>query len=408
MEGKNKLYFGDNLNILRDYVEDATVDLIYLDPPFDSSATYYGAFVAPSFRAALAGLKPGATKSSGNASYVWDFENRLTSATVNGATTSFKYDPFGRRVYKSSSSGTRVYAYDGDNLIEELNGMGVEIAHYTQGPGIDEPLAELRSGTTSFYEADGLGSITSLTNAAGAIANTYVYDSFGNLTSSSGSVTNPFRLTARECDSETGLYYYRARYYDPTVGRFLSEDLKDSGTGINVYPYVYNDPVDLMDPSGLSACPASIVGYIKQVCSVAKAASGPNCPCNIMIIQSGHENTWGNPGLGNSILQYNNFFGRHGSGDNGSYISAGTVNLRPELQVHLPKFSSPQASFNNYCSLVTNAHIKFTDNKQFVSDVTGKLKFAYNGSPEDYKKSILNQLQECKQELRECCCPGGK
>jgi len=63
MGATNKLYFGDSLNILRDYVEDASVDVICLDPPFNSSATYYGAFVAPPFRAALAGLKPGATAS---------------------------------------------------------------------------------------------------------------------------------------------------------------------------------------------------------------------------------------------------------------------------------------------------------------------------------------------------------
>src|SRR5580700_1162148 len=137
---------------------------------------------------------------------------------------SFKYDPFGRRIYKSSSSGTSVYAYDGDNLIEETNATGGVVARYEQTQNIDEPLAMLRSSATSYFHADGLGSITSLSNSAGTIANTYTYDSYGNLTASTGTLVNSFRYTGRESDPETGLYYYRARYYDAISARFLSED----------------------------------------------------------------------------------------------------------------------------------------------------------------------------------------
>jgi YD repeat-containing protein len=126
-------------------------------------------------------------------------------------TITFKYDPFGQRIYKSSSSGTSIYAYDGDNLIEETNSSGTAVARHTQGLNIDEPLAMLRSGATSYYQADGLGSLTSLSNTSGALANTYTYDSFGNLTASTGSITNSFRYTGREFDTETSLYYYRAR-----------------------------------------------------------------------------------------------------------------------------------------------------------------------------------------------------
>jgi RHS repeat-associated protein len=117
---------------------------------------------------------------------------------------------------------------------------------------IDEPLAMLRSGTTSFYQADGLGSLTSLSNGSGALANTYTYDSFGNLTASSGSITNSLRYTGREWDGETGLYYYRARYYDSSVGRFISEDPLSFGAGIDFYSYVKNNPVRTFDPSGLA------------------------------------------------------------------------------------------------------------------------------------------------------------
>jgi len=184
----------------------------------------------------------------------------LTSVTLpgSGGTVSFKYDPFGRRIYKSSSSGTSIYAYDGSNLIEETNGTGAVVARYTQTQNIDEPLAMLRSAATSYYHADGLGSVTSLSNAAGTLAQTYAYDSFGKQTSSSGSLTNPFRYAARESDTETGLYYYRARYYDPSVGKFLSEDPVEFDGGINFYNYVGNDPSGFVDPTGKQAQPAPI------------------------------------------------------------------------------------------------------------------------------------------------------
>ena len=130
--------------------------------------------------------------SSGTTTYGWDFENRLTSVSLpgSGGTVSFKYDPFGRRIYKSSTSGTSVYAFDGDNLIEETNSAGGVVARYEQGLTIDEPLVMLRSATTSYYQADGLGSITSLTNTSGAAAETYSYDSFGNILATTGSLTN--------------------------------------------------------------------------------------------------------------------------------------------------------------------------------------------------------------------------
>jgi RHS repeat-associated protein len=160
----------------------------------------------------------------------------------------------GRRIYKTSSAGTSVLAYDGDNLIEEATTSGAVVARYTETDDLDEPLAMLRSGTTNFYEADGLGSITSLSSGTGSLAQTYGYDSFGKHTSSSGSLTNSFQYTARESDPETSLYFYRARYYDQLTGRFLSEDPLGGGEDgkPNFYAYASNDPVDRFDPTGLS------------------------------------------------------------------------------------------------------------------------------------------------------------
>lgn len=164
---------------------------------------------------------------------------------------SFKYDPAGRRIYKQSTSGTTIFVYDGPNVIETVNSTGGVVARYTQSLDTDEPFAETLSGTVSYYEQDGLGSVTSLTASNGSLAQTYTYDSFGITTTSSGSLTNSFRYTGREFDTETSLDFYRARYYDPSVGRFLSEDsLRFSSEAFNFYDYVSNNPLVFSDPSG--------------------------------------------------------------------------------------------------------------------------------------------------------------
>jgi len=164
--------------------------------------------------------------------------------------------PFGRRMQKSSLSETTNYVYDGANSIEEVDQSGNILARYAQGAGIDEALAELRSGTTSYYEEDGLGSVTSLSSSTGTLANTYTYDAFGNATASTGTLTNPFQYTGRDYDPETGLRYYRARYYDPSVGRFINEDPIGFLSGdVNFYAYARNNSPSLGDPFGLCAPP---------------------------------------------------------------------------------------------------------------------------------------------------------
>jgi RHS repeat-associated protein len=152
---------------------------------------------------------------------------------------------------EEDSCGTTNYLYDGANSLEEMDNTGAILARYSQASRIDEPLSEHRSGTTSYYQADGLGSITSLSNGSGALTNTYSYDSFGDLIASTGTITNPFRYTGREFDSETGLNYLRARYLDPNAGRFLAEDPIGFGGGANFYGYVQNNPLIFLDPMGL-------------------------------------------------------------------------------------------------------------------------------------------------------------
>ena len=184
----------------------------------------------------------------------------------------FKYDPFGRRIERSGPSGTTIYAYDGANGIEELSTAGAATARYVQGAGIDEPLAQ-GSTALNYYSADGLGSVTSMEDGSGTQQATFVYGAFGVLSSSTGSVNNSYRYTAREFDQDTGLYYYRARYYDSHFGHFLSEDPLRFRVGANFYSYVDNDPDNGVDPLGLY----SVDNRIRQHVSLAWKL---NCPAN--------------------------------------------------------------------------------------------------------------------------------
>ncbi len=203
--------------------------------------------------------------------YSWDFENRLTQVILpgTGGTANFKYDPFGRRVQKAfTQNGTTTttdYLYDGANILETMNQSGTVLSRYTGSLNIDEPLSELISGTTSYYEQDGLGSVSSLSNSAGALANTYSYDSYGKMIASTGTLANPFQYTGRELDPESGIYEYRARYYDQSVGRFLSEDPIRFKAGVDFYTYVLNNPPNFGDPSGLQSG-SSVIDHHLNVC----------------------------------------------------------------------------------------------------------------------------------------------
>jgi RHS repeat-associated protein len=199
------------------------------------------------------------TDATGTTQYSWDYyTGRLNSVTLpgSGGTVSFKYDPFGRRFQKSFTQGstttTTNYLYDGNNLLETVGSNGSLIARYVEGQTVDEPIAQSSSTGTSYYDIDALSSVTSLSNSSGAISSTNTYDSFGNLGASTDTNTNPFRYTGRELDPETGLNFYRARYYDSSIGRFVSEDPLRFRAGVDFYRYVSNDPIDSTDPYGLA------------------------------------------------------------------------------------------------------------------------------------------------------------
>jgi RHS repeat-associated protein len=185
--------------------------------------------------------------SDGVNSYSWNARNQLIS--VNGTVSAgFSYDSFGRRAAKSLNASTTNYLYDGLNSVQELAG-GLSSASILTGLVADENLQRSDASGTASFLTDALGNTLLLAGATGNTLAQYTYDPFGN-TSMTGSSANPAQYTGRENDG-TSLYYYRARYYSPAYGRFISEDPYGLRAGPNLYAYANNDPVDLIDPMGL-------------------------------------------------------------------------------------------------------------------------------------------------------------
>jgi len=223
----------------------------------------------------------------GTNTYTWDVRNRLSGIsgfTVNCSsfTANFKYDALGRRIEKTINGRTIKYLYDGMDIVQEIENGQVTV-NYIRTLNIDEPLARIKSdGMVRYYQTDALGSVIALTDDSGVVKTMYAYDPFGNTTVSGEASDNPFQYTGRENDN-TGLYYYRARYYSPELQRFISEDpilgpmnsscsgpngspklnwlvptLLNDPKNFNSYLYVGNNPVNYTDPKGLTNC----TGYL--------------------------------------------------------------------------------------------------------------------------------------------------
>lgn len=188
--------------------------------------------------------------SDGVNTYTYNAENRLTAAATPEHAITCAYDPMGRRVEKNVDGQITSYLHDGDQVLVEYDGSGSELRRYVYGPGIDEPISMIIDGKAYYYQFDGQGSVIAVSDDAGNYLEIYAYSVYGkpNGTSCLG---NPYLYTSRAYDAETGLYYYRARYYNPQIGRFLQVDPIGYSDGMNLYAYVSNNPLMLIDPLGL-------------------------------------------------------------------------------------------------------------------------------------------------------------
>ncbi len=197
-------------------------------------------------------------------SYSYSSEGMLTSVNLpDGKKVQFGYAPSGERTWREDIKGKIHYVTDGTHLLATLGQDKQLLTSFYHGPGIDHPVAMRHEGELFYYLLDGLGSVAALVDAAGRVVASYTTDAYGNLKQSTGDLPNPFIFTAREFDPDTGLYYYRARYYDPTLGRFLTKDpagldLEDLAS-LNPYLYVGNAPLRFTDPWGLTPTPTNVV-----------------------------------------------------------------------------------------------------------------------------------------------------
>ncbi|NJD67632.1 MAG: hypothetical protein FIA90_02990 [candidate division NC10 bacterium] len=188
------------------------------------------------------------TDPNGLATFTWDARNRLVGLAGPDATASFVYDAFGRRVVKQINGSATQYLYDGLDITQEVRPSGP--ISYLRTLTIDEVLGSLRQDGAYFSIYDGLGSTLSVMDQTSNPAVQYAYDPFGTTSSTNPAFSNPFQYTRREND-DTGLYFYRARYYHPGLARFISEDPLGFRDGLNEYTYVRNNPTNASDPLGL-------------------------------------------------------------------------------------------------------------------------------------------------------------
>jgi len=205
--------------------------------------------------------KNGNLTNDGTRSYTYDCENRLIRA--GSLLHNFKYD-YRDRLVKGRFGTNLRFTYDGDQVIAEyLESTGALMGKYIYGPGIDEPICRIHvSGgeeTKYYYHYDGLGSVVALSDENANIVEKYSYDVYGKPVirgpgdepRTTSSYWNRYMFTGRDYDSSTGLYYYRARWYNPDIGRFMSGDQAYYSDDLNLYTYCRNNPINLVDPYGM-------------------------------------------------------------------------------------------------------------------------------------------------------------
>jgi RHS repeat-associated protein len=189
------------------------------------------------------------TDVSGTTTYTWNARNQLASISGPSLTASFTYDSFGRRTGKTINGTTTNFLYDGLTPVQEKSGATVT-ANLLTGLGIDEFFTRTDGVGVRVLFPDALGSTVALSDSTGTVQTQYTYEPFGATAQTGAASTNSYKYTGREDDS-TGLHFYRARYYQPRLQRFIAEDpLGFGGRDFNVYAYVANNPANLNDPTG--------------------------------------------------------------------------------------------------------------------------------------------------------------
>ncbi len=195
------------------------------------------------------------TAPDGTTAYTWTDGNRLARADEGNRTVQYTYDTDGIRQSRTVDGVTTDFLVDPNRayaeVIAEEDTSGNPLARYTHARDL---VAQRRNGTAAYNHADGLGSTRLLTDASGTVTDRYVYEAFGEMEAESGSNENDYRFAGEVLDDELGLYYLRARHYNPSIGRFTGMDqwpgLRADPSTLHRYSYVHNDPANNVDPSG--------------------------------------------------------------------------------------------------------------------------------------------------------------
>jgi RHS repeat-associated protein len=227
---------------------------------------------------------------SGTTSYAWNARNQLAAISGPAGNATFKYDARGRRIEKTIDGVTTVFLYDGDQAVAELKGGAFDTVYHT-GLALDEILARYAAIGNKTLLTDALRSVVAQANDDQSIANFYAYAPYGQAATLGADLGNALQYTGREND-ETGLYYYRARYYDPAMRRFISEDPIGLAGGLNLFSYVGGNPISFNDPKGLEPGSSESRGYPpvltpQQIYSLCMATELPKCPPTIVVTCAG-------------------------------------------------------------------------------------------------------------------------